>query len=152
MTALPYYFITLAASAGICSTVFGGEAAPQRGTVATASGSRPGNSIIRLDRDGKPVVPRREDLPAVSDRVDSAERTRADGDAPPLPELQTAPGGGEMILLDERFRHDSVARRPHSSGPAHVDCTTGPAAAHEPVASTPHPVETRPEGLEDGAP
>jgi hypothetical protein len=76
-------------------------------------------SIAVLDEEGRPVVP--EELPVVG--LEQMDRT-ASGDTEPL-ELRDAPGGGEMILLDERFRHFMHGRVRSSGSPA-VHCEQQP--------------------------
>jgi hypothetical protein len=59
---------------------------------------------IHLDEGGKPVVPDpAESSPPSLEGHDAAQQA--------MPEVQVAPGGGEMVILDDRFNRNSVGHR-----------------------------------------
>jgi hypothetical protein len=72
--------------------------------------------VVQLDTDGRPIVPTPGDESVVAE---PAQGTAAET-APP--QVQPAPGGGEMIILDGRFRNDSVGHRT-DGGRVSIECT-----------------------------
>ena len=75
-------------------------------------------SIVVLDEEGHPTVP---SLPFSSEVGESRARDQA-----PLV-LQDAPGGGTMIVLDERHRH-AARGTVGADGVPRVECALEPAA------------------------
>lgn len=124
MTTTLYWTIALVAAGLGCATpAFGDE--PARPFAAAPAAA--GKIVVHLDEEGNPVVPDPEELSPPDKRDGSTATASNNDDAPPPPELQPAPGGGEMILLDDRFRHDTVAHRSLTS--TTIDCAQAAAAS-----------------------
>jgi hypothetical protein len=95
------------ALAGGCDS---GASPPQRRAAEPVANSVPAEpshasagSVVHLDPAGRPVAP----APAIAPDVPRAALRRA---ARP-PQVEPAPGGGEMVILDTRFARDLGARR-----------------------------------------
>ncbi len=75
-------------------------------------------SVVYLDESGRPMIPEAWQLRGEGAQPNDAGAAAA---APP-PALLDAPGGGKMVVLDERFRSYSVGRR-GARGTGRVECT-----------------------------
>jgi DNA-binding beta-propeller fold protein YncE len=89
-------------------------------------------STIQLDEHGKPTVPS-----AAPPRIRARRAVVAPTPAPPLV-VQEAPGGGRMIILDDRFNNDSIGHR-DAGGRVSVECTQ----PGSPVSAVPRPGRQR---------
>ncbi len=98
---------------------------PVRGEEATRAGW-----VVHLDETGKPAVPEPAQAPAAAAPADGAA-----AEVKPLPAVQAAPGGGEMVVLDDRFNHNSVGHR--NGAQVRVGCEReAPARPRAPVAGS----------------
>jgi len=112
-------FVMLAAHASFATQ-------PEQAAPTLGSCSRQAISV-HLDDDRKPVVPTPQQIePRQPDERDQGSGAVQPTDEQlPMPQFQPAPGGGEMLLLDQRFRHDMRATR-RSSDSVAVECTQPP--------------------------
>lgn len=72
--------------------------------------------VVHLDDDGNPVLPDPQNTDTPDSDAEAGSNAERDAAAHTAPELQPAPGGGEMILLDESLRHRSSARVRRATG------------------------------------
>ncbi len=86
--------------------------------------SSPAGMSVHLDDHGRPMLPPSDDVSSVPRRHDL--ESAAPATTRPLPSFVPAPGGGEMVVLDERFDHHSTVRR-RAALPLTVECGRGSA-------------------------
>lgn len=103
---------------------------PGPATQRTVAGEPRMNGVVHLDDEGEPVLPNPQEVaPLATDTPAGGVSTTDDAELP-VPRIEAAPGGGEMIRLDERFRHRTSVQRKSANGDpgAEVHCE-GPAAS-----------------------
>ena len=95
-----------------------------RTTQAQELGWQGSGSVVHLDEHGKAVIPRATLPPPIVPEADGG------GAEVPASRIQQAPGGGEMIILGDRFRSRSIGRC-NANGRVKVRCTEGDTHGHE---------------------
>jgi hypothetical protein len=122
----PVYLLVTAASlaALVSSAALGIESCDAERAVDAS----PSDSIsVYLDDQHHPIVPTPSVDSGRGEQGGSAADEPSSGQ-PTLPQFQPAPGGGEMLLLDDRFRHDMRGTR-RAAGSIAAECTQPGAAA-----------------------